>query len=535
MVLQIITQHPVHLYTVIMAPIKRQSYTLQTKHEAIQMVANGAKRSEVQAKFNIGPSTLSDWIKDKANIASKINGGKAHVKRLNPVKNPKTEEAVNKWFSEVRNNDVAVDSAMYRFKAVQLSKMLGEDSFVGSTGWFSRAKKRNNLAHRTISGEANSVDLTTVQEFKDSVPIDLLKEYAPADVYNCDEAGLQYNTTSKKTLSFKGQVVKGRKESKQRVTILFCSNMPGTDKRKMLVIGHFLNPRAMGKDVRRPCPYLANKKAWMTSQIFEDYLRRWDRELTQQKRRIALVLDNATCHPKLDDLVNIKLVFLPPATTSHTQPMDQGIIANFKRHYRFLFTMGHLCPAAESGRKLQFNILLALKLCVQAWDAVTPRTISRCFQHAGFKYPNDTVLTPEEEEEEALPLSELARRLNSAGHLTEVGRPFTSESLDHALTEDEHLQTTGMSTLEDIASEVQGDSSVSENGPEEEADQDPPAIPQHSEFIKCLEVVERYMSFQHGSDEEKYHLQLLQLQAWAIRKQQSKTQTTLDKFFAPKK
>ena len=92
-----------------------------------------------------------------------------------------------------------------------------------------------------------------------------------------------------------------------------------------------------------------------------------------------------------------------------------------------------------------------------------------------------------------------------------------------------------MSTLEDIASEVQGDSSVSENGPEEEADQDPPAIPQHSEFIKCLEVVERYMSFQHGSDEEKYHLQLLQLQAWAIRKQPSKTQTTLDKFFAPKK
>ena len=135
---------------------------------------------------------------------------------------------------------------------------------------------------------------------------------------------------------------------------------------------------------------------------------------------------------------------------------------------------------------IQFNILLALKLCVQAWDAVTPRTISRCFQHAGFKYPNDTVLTPEEEEEEALPLSELARRLNSAGHLTEVGSPFTSESLDHALTEDEHLQTTGMSTLEDIASEVQGDSSVSENGPEEEADQDPPAIPQHSEFIKCL-------------------------------------------------
>ena len=78
----------------------------------------------------------------------------------------------------------------------------------------------------------------------------------------------------------------------------------------------------------------------MTSQMFEDYLRTWDCKLTKQKWRIALVIDNATCHPKLDDLVNIELVFLPPNTTSHSQPMDQGVIANFKHHYHFLYTMG---------------------------------------------------------------------------------------------------------------------------------------------------------------------------------------------------
>ena len=214
--------------------------------------------------------------------------------------------------------------------------------------------------------------------------------------------------------------------------------MDGSDKRKMLVIGHFLNPRCMGKGVRRPCPYRANKKAWMTSQMFEDYLRTWDRKLTTQKRRIALVIDNATCHPKLD-LVNIELVFLPPNTTSHSQPMDQGVIANFKRHYRFLYTMGYLCPAVESGKKLQFNILNALKVVVQAWDMVTPRTISRCFRKAGFS--NVAALTPEEEEEEDLPLSELARRLNSAGQLTEVGRQSTVDSLEHVLRKDEGFET----------------------------------------------------------------------------------------------
>ena len=74
----------------------------------------------------------------------------------------------------------------------------------------------------------------------------------------------------------------------------------------------------------------------MTSHLFEDYLLRWDHKLTTQGRRIALVIDNATCHPKLDDLVNIELVFLPPNTTSHTQPMDPGVLANFKGYYHFL-------------------------------------------------------------------------------------------------------------------------------------------------------------------------------------------------------
>ena len=121
------------------------------------------------------------------------------------------------------------------------------------------------------------------------------------------------------------------------------------------------------------------------------------------------------------------------------------------------------------------------------------------------------------------------RQCHSADHLTEVGRPCTTESLDHALTEGEELQTTGMSSLDDIVREIEGDANASDDGRDEEADQDPPVAPPHCKFLKCLEVVERYMCFQHGSDEENHHMHLLQLQAWAIHKQPSSTQTTLDK------
>ena len=55
------------------------------------------------------------------------------------------------------------------------------------------------------------------------------------------------------------------------------------------------------------------------------------------------------------------------------------------------------------------------------------------------------------------PLSGLARRLNNAGHLTEIGRPLTVDSLDHVLTEDEGIETTDIATVDDIVLEMQAD------------------------------------------------------------------------------
>ena len=55
------------------------------------------------------------------------------------------------------------------------------------------------------------------------------------------------------------------------------------------------------------------------------------------------------------------------------------------------------------------------------------------------------------------PLSGLARRLNNAGHLTEIGRPLTVESLDHVLTKDEGIETTGIATVDDIVLEMQAE------------------------------------------------------------------------------
>ena len=80
--------------------------------------------------------------------------------------------------------------------------------------------------------------------------------------------------------------------------------------------------------------HIANKKAWMTSQIFTELLAAWDLYLTKVNRKILLLVDNCTAHPHVSTLKNIQLELLPPNTTPLIQPMDQGIIKNLKTLYR---------------------------------------------------------------------------------------------------------------------------------------------------------------------------------------------------------
>ena len=113
-----------------------------------------------------------------------------------------------------------------------------------------------------------------------------------------------------------------------------CSNMDGSDKLPLLVIGKAANPRCFKNVKSLPVQYHANTKAWITSEIFVSWVKELDKKMKKKNRKIALVVDNCPAHPQIPGLQSVELVFLPPNTTSKTQPMDQGIIQNLKVHYR---------------------------------------------------------------------------------------------------------------------------------------------------------------------------------------------------------
>ena len=69
----------------------------------------------------------------------------------------------------------------------------------------------------------------------------------------------------------------------------------------------------------------------MDSEIFANYARRFDAKFHVKGRKVTLIIDNCPAQRNDDNLKAIKLVFLPPNSTSKTQPMDQGVIRSVHR------------------------------------------------------------------------------------------------------------------------------------------------------------------------------------------------------------
>ena len=106
-----------------------------------------------------------------------------------------------------------------------------------------------------------------------------------------------------------------------------------------------------------PVMYRANKKAWMTFVLFREWCDRINSQMRLQRRKILMFVDNCSAHPPIA-ISNVKLVFLPPNTTSKLQPCDAGIIAAVKAQYRkrllrhLLANMDEATSATELSKRV---------------------------------------------------------------------------------------------------------------------------------------------------------------------------------------
>jgi hypothetical protein len=180
----------------------------------------------------------------------------------------------------------------------------------------------------------------------------------------------------------------GVKGNKNRLTYVFTANADGSEKLPAFIIGKAAQPRAFQKKsgAQLGFYYWSNSKAWMTAQLYQEWIQQWDSELQVKKRKILLLQDNFSGHIVPPNLQNIQVENFEPNLTAHVQPLDQGIIRCFKGHYRakFFHRAVNLYDQGITPAKIyEINQLKAMRMAKSAWQSVDTTTIQNCWHKAG--------------------------------------------------------------------------------------------------------------------------------------------------------
>jgi hypothetical protein len=398
-----------------------------------------------------------------------------------------------------------------------------------SSGWLQGFKNRHGIKVRVVHGESASVNAEIVEDGRRKLR-EVLREYSPDRIYNMDETGLFFRLEPNKTLAT--GPVSGTKKGKQRITVALCSNADGTDKLQPLVIAKSARPRCFPKafDVQSVVQYHHNTKAWMTAVVFTEWLKCLERKMAARNHRILLLLDNAPSHIHSLDLTYVRIEMLPPNTTSHIQPMDAGIIKNFKLNYKTKLMQHYVQEVDEKGSFEWVNLKQAVYFVKDAWTMVTKQTICNCFSHVEIMPTNDPnpsqPVDPNSQQEAQRELSQLVGTAS-------IGNPL---SLDEYLNMQEENVTEEPMTDEDIIRLVQGTATETSNEDqesEEDSEESPPPIQPYS-LSEAISVCQRLLTTLESHDgftEQDYSSLRAVIRAIHVAKVKNCRQATLTNYF----
>uniref|UniRef100_UPI00398F1AAA jerky protein homolog n=1 Tax=Pristiophorus japonicus TaxID=55135 RepID=UPI00398F1AAA len=370
------------------------------KLEIIKKSEAGRSVRTLTDGFEVGSSTIYDIKKQKKVLESFTDASESSVKamsrkNLRKPKLDKLDKVLYEWFSLKRSKGVAISGPMITAKAKDFKMRMNlTEECIFSEGWLTRFKHCHGIHQLDVSGDKKSADNEAAQNYSRTFTEMVQEMKLTADqIYNADETGLLWRCLPTATLAAAGEKeTVGFKMNKERVTILNCANAAGEHRLPLLVIGKSRKPQALKGIAHLPVNFKAQKSAWLDKDIFMEWFstefipqtRENMKKIGKPNGKCVLLLDNCRAHPHESKLVsscgNIFACYLPPNVTSLIQPMDQGVIQNFKCHYRNNF-MRKLINNDQSISDFQraYNIKDAIYACSLAWREVKNTTLKRCW------------------------------------------------------------------------------------------------------------------------------------------------------------
>jgi hypothetical protein len=194
------------------------------------------KNVEVCKKLTYRHLQFRLYGKNKEAILSALENNLTTNKKIRKCDLGHINQALMEWFKVQRNAGFPINGPILKVQAEKFAKQFGHENFTSKNGWLDRFKNRHNIVYAKASGEALSVDSKTASEWVKSVWVECQQGYSEEDIYNADEAGVFYNMTPASTFKFKGEKCVGGKMSKNRLTVLMCVNVTGTDRNDSLLL-----------------------------------------------------------------------------------------------------------------------------------------------------------------------------------------------------------------------------------------------------------------------------------------------------------
>lgn len=261
----------------------RKNPTLQDKINILDfMQEKGWSQIEVVKQFKpqfptLSQPTLSRWRKQESTLREQAKDkAKLSFKRITQVEFPEVEKALAVWSvqTQVQQPHFRITEEVLKIKARHFANLLGipANEFIRcSNGWAHKLKIRLQLKSFRHYGEAAAVALEDVNAAQRHFQ-EVSKAYQPQDIYNLDESGLYYRMPPDRGLA--SRQMSGIKRDKTRISLVFIVNADGSHSLPINIIGQAKCPRAFNKKSGKDLgfEYYWNKKAWMTSSIFQLYV-----------------------------------------------------------------------------------------------------------------------------------------------------------------------------------------------------------------------------------------------------------------------